>query len=52
MRGRFGDRLQWSIIVVVVLVQEIFVGLIGHALRQTWYIVREKAAVEWRRLRR
>jgi hypothetical protein len=52
MRGRFADRLQWSIIVVIVLVQEILVGLIGHAMRRSWQILREKAALEWGRLRR
>lgn len=51
MRGRFVDRLQWSAIVAVLLMQEIFVGLIGHALRQGWYVVKEKAAYEWRRRR-
>ena len=52
MRGRLADRLQWSIIVVVVLIQEIVVGLIGYPMRQSWSRLRERAAVTWRRLRR
>jgi hypothetical protein len=52
MKGRFVDRLQWSGIVVVLLAQEVFVELIGHALRQGWYVVKEKTAFELRRWRR
>jgi hypothetical protein len=49
VRGWLIDRIQWTAIVAVMLVQEIVVGLIGHALRQGWYVVKEKVAFEWRR---
>jgi hypothetical protein len=45
------DRLQWLFIVVVIVIDEVIIGTLGQACKQTWFMIAEKIAVEWRRRR-
>ena len=49
MRERVADWLLWFVIVVVLLIDQVLIGLLGHAVMQAWCLVIEKVAVESRR---
>lgn len=49
MRERVADWLQWLVIVVVLLIDQVLIGVLGHAVMQAWFLVSEKIAMESRR---